>query len=155
YTPTETQAISRNWSPGERPPPCWRIAWQKRRKPSGSQRQAGYKRTCHRNAFAGAGFLSVVFLSLHLRPCRRCKPWTSSMSTVYNVGTDEDEGTKTQLIETLRQQKHSDGTSVYTPLVAVTLMVFYVFAMQCASTVAVVRRETNSWKWPVFQWAYM
>ena len=34
-------------------------------------------------------------------------------------------------------------------------MVFYVFAMQCVSTVAVVRRETNSWKWPFFQWLYM
>ena len=34
-------------------------------------------------------------------------------------------------------------------------MVFYVFALQCASTVAVVRRETNSWKWPLFQWVYM
>jgi ferrous iron transport protein B len=34
-------------------------------------------------------------------------------------------------------------------------MVFYVFALQCVSTVAVVRRETNSWKWPLFQWAYM
>jgi len=39
--------------------------------------------------------------------------------------------------------------------VAVTLMVFYVFALQCVSTVAVVRRETNSWKWPAFQWIYM
>jgi ferrous iron transport protein B len=38
---------------------------------------------------------------------------------------------------------------------AVTLMVFYVLALQCVSTVAVVRRETNSWKWPLFQWAYM
>ena len=38
---------------------------------------------------------------------------------------------------------------------AVTLMVFYVFALQCVSTVAVVRRETNSWKWPLFQWFYM
>jgi ferrous iron transport protein B len=37
----------------------------------------------------------------------------------------------------------------------VTLMVFYVFALQCVSTVAVVRRETNSWKWPLFQWVYM
>ena len=36
-----------------------------------------------------------------------------------------------------------------------TLMVFYVLALQCVSTVAVVRRETNSWKWPVFQWVYM
>jgi len=37
----------------------------------------------------------------------------------------------------------------------VSLMVFYVFALQCASTVAVVRRETNSWRWPLFQWTYM
>jgi ferrous iron transport protein B len=81
--------------------------------------------------------------------------FVSTMSTVYNVGNSEEEGTKKQLIETLKQQKHADGSIVYTPLLAVTLMVFYVFAMQCASTVAIVRRETNTWKWPVFQWAYM
>jgi ferrous iron transport protein B len=81
--------------------------------------------------------------------------FVSTMSTVYNVGSSEDTGTKTKLIETLKQQKHADGTVMYTPLLAVTLMVFYVFAMQCASTVVIVRRETNSWKWPVFQWAYM
>lgn len=81
--------------------------------------------------------------------------FVSTMSTVYNVGTGEDEGTKTQLVKTLQQQKHADGSTIYTPLLAVTLMVFYVFAMQCASTVAIVRRETNTWKWPIFQWAYM
>ena len=59
------------------------------------------------------------------------------------------------LAQTLHDQKRSDGSPVYTPLVAVTLMVFYVFALQCVSTVAVVRRETNSWKWPAFQWLYM
>jgi len=81
--------------------------------------------------------------------------FVSTMSTVYNVGSDDsDEGTKT-LAQTLRDQKHTDGSPVYTTLVAVTLMVFYVLALQCASTVAVVRRETNSWKWPVFQWIYM
>ncbi len=37
----------------------------------------------------------------------------------------------------------------------ITLMVFYVFALQCVSTVAIVRRETNTWKWPFFQWLYM
>src|SRR5204862_429836 len=81
--------------------------------------------------------------------------FVSTMSTVYNVGSEEDSGNKTQLVETLRQQKREDGSPVYTPLVAVTLMVFYVFALQCVSTVAIVRRETNSWKWPLFQWAYM
>jgi len=81
--------------------------------------------------------------------------FVSTMSTVYNVGGSDDEGSKTKLVETLKQQKHADGSMMYTPLLAVTLMIFYVFAMQCASTVAIVRRETNSWKWPLFQWAYM
>ncbi len=82
--------------------------------------------------------------------------FVSTMSTVYNVGQADDSmaGTKT-LAQTLRAQTRPDGTPVYTTLVAVTLMVFYVFALQCASTVAVVRRETNSWKWPLFQWIYM
>ena len=81
--------------------------------------------------------------------------FVSTMSTVYNVGGTDDEGSKTKLVETLKQQKHADGSMMYTPLLAVTLMVFYVFAMQCASTVVIVRRETNSWKWPLFQWVYM
>ncbi|MGN6642730.1 MAG: ferrous iron transport protein B, partial [Verrucomicrobiota bacterium] len=81
--------------------------------------------------------------------------FVSTMSTVYNVGSEDDSGSKTKLVETLRQQKHPDGTPVYTTLTAVTLMVFYVFALQCVSTVVIVRRETNSWKWPFFQWAYM
>jgi ferrous iron transport protein B len=79
--------------------------------------------------------------------------FVSTMSTVYNVGQEGE--TKTQLIETLREQKRPDGRPVYTTLTAITLMVFYVFALQCVSTVAIVRRETNSWKWPVFQWLYM
>ena len=79
--------------------------------------------------------------------------FVSTMSTVYNLG-GSDEVTK-GLEDTLRDQKREDGSTLYTPLLGVTLMVFYVFALQCASTVAVVRRETNSWKWPLFQWAYM
>jgi len=81
--------------------------------------------------------------------------FVSTMSTVYNVGNDNPDSTTSSLAQTLREQKHTDGTPVYTTLVAVTLMVFYVFALQCVSTVAVVRRETNSWKWPFFQWIYM
>jgi ferrous iron transport protein B len=82
--------------------------------------------------------------------------FNSTMSTVYNVaeGDDKEASVKT-LAETLREQKGESGERLYTPLLGVTLMVFYVFALQCVSTVAVVRRETNSWKWPLFQWAYM
>ncbi len=79
--------------------------------------------------------------------------FVSTMSTVYNVGSGDEE--PENLANVLKEQKRSDGTPIYTPLLGVTLMVFYVLALQCVSTVAVVRRETNSWKWPLFQWAYM
>jgi ferrous iron transport protein B len=82
--------------------------------------------------------------------------FVSTMSTVYNVGKlDRSESSRRSMVKTLRAQRHPDGTPVYTSLTAITLMVFYVFALQCVSTVAIVRRETNSWKWPVFQWVYM
>jgi ferrous iron transport protein B len=82
--------------------------------------------------------------------------FVSTMSTVYNVGkTEKTDSSISSLAKTLQAQKRPDGAMVYTPLTAITLMVFYVFALQCVSTVAIVRRETNSWKWPVFQWLYM
>jgi ferrous iron transport protein B len=82
--------------------------------------------------------------------------FVSTMSLVYNVGEfDDSEGGKKNLAETLREQRRADGTRIYTILTGLTLMVFYVFALQCVSTVAIVRRETNSWKWPLFQWLYM
>jgi ferrous iron transport protein B len=79
--------------------------------------------------------------------------FVSTMSTVYNVGAADDE-TDT-IAQTLQAQKTEDGARLYTPLLGITLMVFYVLALQCVSTIAVVRRETNSWKWPIFQWSYM
>jgi ferrous iron transport protein B len=48
-----------------------------------------------------------------------------------------------------------DGTKVYTEATGVSLMIFYVLAMQCMSTLAVVKRETGTWKWPVVQLVYM
>ncbi|MGZ4972946.1 MAG: ferrous iron transport protein B [Limisphaerales bacterium] len=82
--------------------------------------------------------------------------FVSTMSIVYNVAENSDEGAHTRdLAQVLRDEKRPDGTAVYTTLTCLSLMVFYVLAMQCISTVAVVRRETNSWKWPLFQWVYM
>jgi ferrous iron transport protein B len=82
--------------------------------------------------------------------------FVSTMSTVYNVGEYEKSRESTRsLAQTLQAQKRPDGSTLYTPLMGLTLMVFYVFALQCVSTVAIVRRETNSWKWPAFQWGYM
>jgi ferrous iron transport protein B len=72
----------------------------------------------------------------------------STMATVYNLG-DADE--IVTLRETLRTAVDpATGELAYSPLVAVSLMVFFVLACQCMSTVAVVRRETNSWVWPIF-----
>jgi ferrous iron transport protein B len=78
--------------------------------------------------------------------------FVSTMATIYSVGDPDD--TKT-LTERLKSERRTDGTPAYTPLVAVCLMVFYVLAMQCLSTVAVVKRETGGWRWPLFQVAYM
>ena len=80
--------------------------------------------------------------------------FVGTMSIVYAVesGPDEDFA---PLRDTMRAERRADGSPVFTPLVCLGLMVFYVLAMQCISTVAIVRRETNSWRWPLFQIAYM
>jgi ferrous iron transport protein B len=80
--------------------------------------------------------------------------FVGTMSIVYAVES-EDEEDLAPLRDTMTAERHDDGTPVFTPLVCVGLMVFYVLAMQCISTVAIVRRETNSWRWPLFQIAYM
>jgi ferrous iron transport protein B len=82
--------------------------------------------------------------------------FVSTMSTVYSVGdVDDSEEGRRGLAKVLQEQVRPDGSPVYSPLTGVTLMVFFVFALQCVSTIAVVRRETNAWKWPVFQFVYM
>jgi ferrous iron transport protein B len=73
----------------------------------------------------------------------------STMATVYNLD-DGDEGFLS-LRETLRRARDPiTGERIYSPLVGISLMVFFVLACQCMSTVAVARRETNSWRWPIF-----
>lgn len=83
--------------------------------------------------------------------------FVSSTAVVFNV--ENFEGGKgadvTPLRRVLRDAKWPDGQALFTPLVCLTLMLYYVFAMQCMSTVAVVKRETNSWRWPLFQIGYM
>jgi ferrous iron transport protein B len=78
----------------------------------------------------------------------------STLSIIYNVGKEQDAQSQS-LVSALHNEKKADGTPVWTPLTALTLMVFFVLAMQCMSTVAVVRRETNSWRWPIFMVVYM
>ena len=80
--------------------------------------------------------------------------FVGTMAIVYNIEGDVEKDTKS-LRDTMRAEKRDDGGPVFTPLVCISLMVFYVLAMQCISTVAIVRRETNSWGWPLFQIGYM
>ncbi len=78
----------------------------------------------------------------------------STLSIIYNVGKDADAESET-LKGAIKDAKNDDGSAVWTPLTALTLMVFFVLAMQCMSTVAIVRRETNSWAWTLFMVGYM
>ena len=80
--------------------------------------------------------------------------FVSTMGVVFNAQSEDDEDTA-PLRQALAQAKWPDGSRLFTPLTCLSLMVFYVFAMQCISTIAIVRRETNSWRWPLFQLGYM
>jgi ferrous iron transport protein B len=80
--------------------------------------------------------------------------FVGTMSTIYSIGaTEEDEAT---IREKLRYEKNAEtGEPMYSPAVAFSLMVFYAFAMQCMSTLAIVYRETKGWKWPMIQMVFM
>ena len=80
--------------------------------------------------------------------------FVSTMSILYNVGKDE-EATSESLLHAMRDAKRDDGSPVWTPLLALTTMMFYLLAFQCMSTFATVRRETNSWGWTFFMVGYM
>jgi ferrous iron transport protein B len=79
--------------------------------------------------------------------------FVSSMGVIFGAEAKADD--PAPIRDALRAAKWPSGAVLFTPLVCFTLMVYYVFAMQCMSTVAVVKRETNSWRWPLFQIAYM
>jgi len=74
------------------------------------------------------------------------------MGTIYAVGSDADEKS---LSEKLRSAKWPDGRLVFTLPMVLGLLVFYAWCLQCAATLATIRRETNSWRWPIFAWTYM
>jgi len=78
--------------------------------------------------------------------------FVGTMATLYSVG-DKDEGML--LRDKLHAAKKEDGTPLFTLATGVSLMLFYLFAMQCMSTLAIVKRETGTWKWPVIQFVYM
>jgi len=74
------------------------------------------------------------------------------MGTLYSVGSEADEAS---LSEKLRLASWPDGRLIFTLPMVLGLLVFYAWCLQCAATVATIRRETNSWRWPIFAWCYM
>jgi ferrous iron transport protein B len=79
--------------------------------------------------------------------------FVSTMGLVYGVGEQDDEAVP--LREKIQDERRPDGSPVYTPLVGLSLMIFFALACQCMSTLAVTHRETRSWRWPAFMFVYM
>ena len=79
--------------------------------------------------------------------------FNSTLSVIYAVEENEDD--PAPLRERLRKEVRADGSAVFSGPMVIGLLIYFVFAMQCISTVAIVRRETGGWKWPAFQFAYM
>jgi ferrous iron transport protein B len=78
----------------------------------------------------------------------------STMGVVYSAGGDVDENSAT-LRQRIRAEVRADGRPVYTPLSGLSLMIFFALACQCMSTLAVVKRETGGYRWPLFLFSYM
>jgi ferrous iron transport protein B len=77
--------------------------------------------------------------------------FVGTMATLYSVEDNNEAGLK----QKMKNAKNENGTSVYTLATGLSLMIFYMLAMQCMSTLAIVKRETKTWKWPAFQLVYM
>ena len=80
--------------------------------------------------------------------------FVGTMATLYSVGDDDKRGSLL-LKEKMKEAVRPDGKLVFNLASGLSLMIFYVFAMQCMSTLAVVKRETRGWKWPIIQLLYM
>ena len=73
--------------------------------------------------------------------------FVSSLAVSYSADSDEPESVR----ETVTNAKRPDGSPLFTPLVALSLLAFFIYALQCLPTTAVVKRETGSWKWALGQ----
>ena len=77
----------------------------------------------------------------------------STLSTLYNL--EENEHHRVSLIDAMRNDRDANGKHVFSVLVALSLMVFFAYAAQCMATFAIIKRETNSWRWPILMVIYM
>ena len=79
----------------------------------------------------------------------------AALGTIYAVDSTTEDNANSTLTSRIRAAKHPDGTPVYTLPMVFGLLIFYALCLQCVSTIAVMRRETGTWGWPLFAWAYM
>ena len=79
--------------------------------------------------------------------------FVGTMATIYSIGSDNED--ETQIVQRMRNEKNPDGSLVFNLATGVSLLLFYAFAMQCMSTLAIVYRETKTWKWPLIQLVLM
>ena len=78
--------------------------------------------------------------------------FVGTMATIYSIGSSDDE---TSVTGQMLKERRPNGRLVYDFATSLSLLIFYVFALQCMSTIAVTKRETNSWKWPIIQFVYI
>ncbi|TXE13113.1 ferrous iron transport protein B [Seonamhaeicola algicola] len=81
--------------------------------------------------------------------------FVGTLATIYSVGSASDNEDEDTIKSKMAAEVHSNGTKVFTLASGISLLLFYAFAMQCMSTLAIVKRETNSWKWPILQLVVM
>ena len=84
--------------------------------------------------------------------------FVSTLATIYSLGevdVEEGEAEQRTVVARLQQEMRPDGTPVFNLATGVSILLFFASAMQCISTFAIVRKETNSWKWPILQWVFM
>ena len=84
--------------------------------------------------------------------------FVSTLATIYSLGdvdVEEGEAEQRTVITRLKEEIRPDGTPMFNLATGVSILLFFASAMQCISTFAIVRKETNSWKWAIIQWLFM
>jgi ferrous iron transport protein B len=114
---------------------------------------AGYLGKFIEPAIAPLGFDWKIGIALISSFAAR-EVFVGTMATIYSIGSAGEDDT-TGIRDRMKGELRPDGKPLYSAATALSLLIFYVFAMQCMSTLAIVKRETKSWKWPIVQFVYM
>ena len=82
--------------------------------------------------------------------------FVGTLAVIYNIDNyDDSEEKKEEIKNIMARETDANGNKIFTLASGISLLLFYAFAMQCMSTLAIVKKETNSWKWPILQFVIM